>query len=283
MFNLVRAALLTLLILSGCTVPVVEEGGEGEPIDTATDEILNGTVITGKFGVVDIGGCAGVMISPVHIVTAGHCVAGQLSSKSGFITATVSYFDPATAIRPISDQNELMWAWLHDDYTSGTDARNDLALIKRYHSAKGAWNGTSERDYLKLSIGSCSQIDRNTFYGRGPDGSSGAGTLRYMPVDIKWCGSGHFYDLQGSRRTCVGDSGGPNIVTLIDPTQPRREDVVVGLFSNLDTENGTGCTKSGGKQRYFRMTNGKINWLESKIGHACTVDTYVGHSFRKCF
>lgn len=58
---------------------------------------------------------------------------------------------------------------------------------------------------------------------------------------------------------------------------------MVGLISNVESGDGTGCAKRGGKQRYFRMTNGKINWLESKIGHACTVDTYVGHSFRKCF
>jgi hypothetical protein len=157
------------------------------------------------------------------------------------------------------------------------DTQSDLAIIRRRTTTP--WDGTDNGDYLRINQGSCSEIDRNSLYGRGcvDNACTSSGVLAEMPVNIKWCGTHHFFDLEGSRAMCSGDSGGPYLMRV------GNFDTIVGLASNVQGREENACADDGGRQRAVRMNADKLGWLESKMGIECSVAVNVDVPYVRCF
>jgi hypothetical protein len=254
------------------------EEAAADDIGETTQAIRNGIVVAGKRGVVDVGACSGALIAPNYLITSAHCMreyVGAVDSSSR-LHLDVFYHDPSGTRRKIADDSESLSVWNKETYREG-DAQSDIALVRR----STVWTDTTDDDYLRLSLGSCAQIDRNDLFATGYHSLDGDddNVLRYMPVNISWCGEHHFLDREGSRSVCGGDSGGPHILNM------GFYDAVVGLHSNRDPSGSgdTYCARGGVKQRAMRMNADKLGWIESKMGRECLRSSQEGHPYARCW
>jgi len=290
-------------LASGCALESVDQAGnEEQDVATHVAAIKNSPTLVQKRGVVslnivqsgDDGFCTGAMIGPRYLITAAHCFEKPLGrAKSGRVQMTVRYFDPDLAAGKTSDitaTNEEVDVFVKSTYAGGYDWESDIALVRRTSARR--WTSTGIGDYLRLSMGSCDQIDRSNLYGAGAESFSGAGSgdLRTMPINIEECRKHYFWDLGGARRTCAGDSGGPYIKSVTQGGFPR--DVVVGLHVGAETyetggESSQTCTEDGEAQYAVRMNSDKANWIASTMesfGDVCFTHTATdGHKFKRCW
>ena len=283
------AAFLALLSLplAACMELPEDEWSEEELASTEA-RIKNGIYVGFRRGLLEIerdggGFCTATMISDRWAITAAHCIRIAQGSADADAKMTVWYFDPDTETkRRVSNVDEVMFAhhiptW--DGPPPIIDYQDDLALIGR---KSADWTDTSSVDYIRLNGGdgggSVFNIGQIQAYGRGSfDDSPGttSGVLRSFPVDVHEADKHWFYDLEGSRGICRGDSGGPYIGHWDD------REVVAGVVAAAQIESDDKCTRDGGKQWAARV-NSRIDWIVDKLdshGVNCTkFDAYT-----KCF
>jgi hypothetical protein len=285
---LVSGWLCAALSLSACAYTVDDADGDDEPVGEAEQQIRNGTH-TLQRGVVQIHfpaipgipagrRCTGAMIAPEFLLTAASCLQGYVPSatQQGELHATVFYFDPDTGKRQVTGVNHKLYGYIKSTWDGEGDAQDDIAVLHRV----GAWSSTDPSDYLRLSRGSCSQIDRSTFYGAGVQNDAGSvdGELYKMSINVSWCGPHHFFNLEGTSAICRGDAGGPYLVRTADA---GGYEVLAGLANVVDWEND--CATDGGKQRAVRMNDDKVGWIESVMGKACHSFSSNGHPYERCW
>lgn len=284
-----------------------------------SDKIAGGTAGPWQ-GVVRIGGCTGTMISNRVIVTAGHCIDpaslfydsdGDGDVDAGLQWLPVNYDKgagivwcltntPAAALKPCTSGDVPLTVMLFPNYTNGSDARNDFALII---NTVRPWSGTlTNADFKRVNSGGLAED--HDFWAVGQGGSANGGTLfqltdgrwRQQGIDpfvlrndrgnIDWLGTGHFIHETGQVRTCAGDSGGPAFET--------KSESIAGIMSNAEVS-GSGskadplsaCATSSGIQRWSRVSH-KLNWINGRLaayGLPQCVRTHSenGISSKECF
>lgn len=255
-----------------------------------SDGTSNSAVVETHRGVVaiQVGGqhhCTGVLISPYHAITAAHCTdQGSTGKADGSMRRTLVYFDPARGPRAITRESESLVVHVVETWEglvrpadwAGADLEADVAVIERVDKdgvTPLQWSDTSHEDYVPIWLGSIHDVDKNTLYGGGIDGTH-IGQLSSMAIDINGSDRYYFWDLGHTHRVCKGDSGGPYLDTL-----GEYGEVVIGIaVAGQGVTETNPCTKYGGKQ-YGARLNSRIDWINQTTGDMCTKNGSIAECF----
>ena len=188
--------------------------------DPGTAEIINGTP-TNNFPEVGIvnGFCSGTLISPNHVLTAGHCTDGVGESNGSFRVNGTTYGTVEQIEHPQMNLNRL-----------GTDSANDISVMVLNRDVVGVAPANILREAPNVG-------DLLTLVGfgaggtgdTGHDGSFGTKRVGTTPIDnvsrtlIEWR-----FDNNSESNTAPGDSGGPAFVSI------NGEQFIAGVTSGGD-------------------------------------------------
>ncbi|MEW4529444.1 trypsin-like serine protease [Maioricimonas sp. JC845] len=244
-----------LLLSCGCgvldgLVPDDARGDAGRArFDVAADilpKIVNGTP-TSDFDTVGIigdniygGYCTGTLISPTHVLTAGHCAYGVGDTQGVFILDGTTY----------TTSN----VYIHPDYNNFTLA-NDIAIFELSEPVVGVeptplFSGTPQIGMELILVG----------FGAGGDagGHNGDfGTLRVGTTEIEYVTSTRIewdFDSALESNTAPGDSGGPAFVDINGELQ------VIGV-----TSGGTKQNAGLGDHSFDTRVDAFSNWIDAVL------------------
>ncbi len=227
-------------------------------------------------------GCTGFMINDTTIVTAAHCLTPFTTTDHSYDWFNIDYY-VGGGFRNVTSGWDYLEFYIDENYTGTGDTKDDIGVVIR----NDGWEGCTNQDYVRLHRGGFGYIEKGKAYGYGVNkySSTGWGVLRKGWLDVDWVGTNHFYNLADYYGMCDGDSGGP-IYTI----QNNRW-LVLGLLSNVNTVSGQPdskvCAYEGVKQRWVRMNDNNIDWIEEKTGVTCTnYHTDVGsiaYNYARCW
>ncbi|KAL1139366.1 hypothetical protein AAG570_006350, partial [Ranatra chinensis] len=211
--------------------------------------------------------CGAVIISQLHVLTAGHCLRDYIKSTY-FIRAG----DYDTEVNEDTEQDlELEEIWIHQDIDKLTRLNNDIALVKvkapGFNLNKWVSVACLPNNGVEYSP------DNNcTISGWGSNGNPGSGfarTLHATWLNIlpqKECKADYVYgdsaitegmfcagSLIGGSDSCQGDSGGPFL--CLD----QGNYTIYGI-----TSWGHGCGRTNSPGVYTKVSH-YIDWIHEKI------------------
>jgi len=222
--------LAALLACAGCAAEAgAEPNADSDAAQTASTKqaITNGDDDDADSAIVALmsGGktfCTGVLITPTVVLTAAHCVL-PLAPEQIFFGSRPS--SKKGKFIPVSDTHA------HPDFNEDT-LENDIALVGLATKASAAPLNVVTRELDDSFVGR--EIRVVGFGAPGPDQITSL-RKRTGVTTIASYGDDDFRFVPSPSGTCVGDSGGPALVTSGD------HEAVVGITSSGDSE----CKKYG--------------------------------------
>lgn len=232
-------------------------GSRINPEDSDSKIVMMLNIPKGK----ELGICTAAAIAPDVLLTAGHCIDGDLSNA--FVTlhtglSCESGFDIRSSVTGVSsfvvhEKFDLNLSEDHADQTIG-----DIALVFLNESLPSNYPIYKIADPLKLNLS-----DRIYLYGYGTIGydKSGAGLLRKTDLSLSKITLDRnekkvFIDQSSGAGLCTGDSGGPGLVQIEGELQ------ILGINSYVSGATGSDiCQGIAG----LVLADSYRDWIENKM------------------
>src|SRR5260221_5636075 len=249
----------------------VEKIHLGETVTSTTGQNPQG-------GIVELNslGCSGSFITGRHILTAGHCVAGNG-------TINLSYRAPTLAGGTL--QTESFTVTRNPAWNGNGNRSNDHAILTR-DAGDLAWavNGNRFRWYTggtKTGIGLA-------IFGYGAFGNDGTGAISgvlrtgqsFADINLNSHTDGYFHATAHTAKACRGDSGGPAVRQLSGSGNDALP-VIWGTFHGAvfsDNVCPADCD-----DMYWTKTTTDQSFIEGVLGFSCTRFSNSDGTYARCF
>lgn len=201
--------LLVLLFAVGCT--------DAHDVQSVAQPIVNGQINTGDPATVYLSiGCSGTLVSPKTVLTAKHCLGGQIRVYFGTYA-----------------NQQGSGTWINTVHRQGHPTA-DIAMMT-LETAGPTTPIPLNDDNLGDHVG---EMIRIAGFGVTSENGGGDGTKRMGVAALQSVDGGIMYATNTPSGTCYGDSGGPNFMTI------NGTEVLIGVTSFGTAACGSGLDGS---------------------------------------